>query len=90
MVKISKTPNGYFITVDENEALGLIKSLSTQLLTGNPNVDRIELGNPYFTVAVELDNIDNRRFMKLQIEALEKQVQHLMDRNEWLSNKIKN
>ena len=51
--------NGLFVHLDKNDALQLIESLSHQIRTGNPNVERKEWSQikgdtklNYFTIAV--------------------------------------
>ncbi len=58
MVEVTKLPSlkdGYFVKVSKKEALLIIKSLASQLASGNPNSGREELGTgeDNFSIGVE-------------------------------------
>ena len=53
MVEVVKVDDGHVVEINENEALELIKSLSSQLLSKSSNAGRIEFGQPYFTIAIK-------------------------------------
>jgi hypothetical protein len=57
MAKVEETLDGHFIVISEKEAIETIKSLSTQLLNKSGNAGRVEYGNPYFTIAIEREEM---------------------------------
>ena len=74
--KLEGTINGYFVRVDEKEALKIIKSLVSQIAHNNPNSEREEFytkKSEYFSIAVS----DNRRLPvdELEIDYIYQKIQ---------------
>ena len=56
MVEVVKLNEGYFVSMTKQEALMTIQSLSEQMAKKSPNAGRVEMGTPYFTIAVKDDS----------------------------------
>ena len=68
MVEVIKVDDGHVVEINENEALELIKSLSSQLLSKSSNAGRIEFGQPYFTIAVKFLSLPQCNLLKSECE----------------------
>jgi len=77
---------GFMIQVNPKEALALIKSLSSQLLSENPNTDRAEFRsekNEYFSIAVH-EKILTLEEKELELDHIYGQIQrHARYGGEW-------
>ena len=66
-MNLDKIDNKFFIDVTQQEALQLIKSLTSQLLNNDPNIGRLESytdKEEYFTIMVLPDRFKSTREYK--------------------------